>query len=98
MTVDEMLDRLPAREVTEWQAFEFVFGPLGTSYGDDLLAGIYEQLQALNHDPKDDPVQPFPRRHQYMEHLRSIYEAEREEEMKTDEERAAEIAAFGVDM
>lgn len=47
MTVDEMLTRIGARELTDWEAYEQAFGPLGNIYAEDKLAGIHELLQAV---------------------------------------------------
>lgn len=49
MTVEEMLDRISAKEVSEWMAYEKATGPLGHQYSDDLLAHIHEQLQNLSY-------------------------------------------------
>lgn len=98
MTVEDMLSRMSARELTRWAAYEQAFGPLGPSYAEDLLAGIYEQLQAFNRNVEEDgPVQPFPRRHQYFDYIRAQVEAEQAEKEKTPEQKAAEIAQFGSD-
>ena len=42
-----MLGRMTSKELAEWEAFEIVNGPLGTSYSDDMLAAVHEQLQGL---------------------------------------------------
>lgn len=39
MTVGELLDRIDSRELTEWQAYEQVAGPIGPGR-DDLHAAI----------------------------------------------------------
>lgn len=43
-----MLERLTARQIAEWMAYESVCGQLGGSWKDDVLADIHEQLQFLN--------------------------------------------------
>lgn len=39
MTVEELLDRIGSKELTEWRAFERIDGPLG-SWRDDHRAGV----------------------------------------------------------
>lgn len=36
-------------ELTEWMAFERFAGPVGNAYRDELLAGLHELIQNLNH-------------------------------------------------
>ena len=51
MTVDELLGRISAAELTEWQAFEQVDGPLGPRRGDQLAAlTAYYVVRALGAD------------------------------------------------
>lgn len=47
MTASELSDRISSYELTEWQAFERAYGPLGSGYSDDMLAAIHEKLQEL---------------------------------------------------
>lgn len=49
MPVREMLKRIDARELTEWLAYEEIYGPIGTTYQDEALAAIHEKLQELLH-------------------------------------------------
>lgn len=49
MSVRQLLRSMDSLEVSEWQAYERAFGPLGTTYSDDMLAHIHEQLQLLTH-------------------------------------------------
>ena len=64
MTVAELLSTVDSFELTEWQAYEQAFGPLGNAYSDDVLAAIHEQLQTLNYltgsQCEENPV-PMPR-------------------------------------
>ncbi len=66
MTVEEMLLRISALEIAEWQAFERAFGPIGREYADNTLADIHEQLQVLvrltGEQYEDNPA-PMPKRH-----------------------------------
>ena len=48
MPVGEMLKRMSARELSEWEAYELANGPLGRGYNDKALAEIHEQLQTQN--------------------------------------------------
>lgn len=69
MPVAELLSRTSSIELTEWQAYERAFGPLGKQYSDDMLAQIHEQLQlmakllgaALVDDANKNPI-PNPQR------------------------------------
>lgn len=47
MTVDEMLARTPSYRLTEWMAYEQLFGPLGSQYESNQLASIEERLAYL---------------------------------------------------
>lgn len=67
MTVDELLRKISSRELTEWAAFERINGPLGSQYGDDMLANIHEQLQAVQYivgkmAAGEDSIVPLPHR------------------------------------
>lgn len=96
MTVEEMLRRMSSYELSQWAAYEQAFGPLGTSYADDLLAGIFEAVQASYRDVEEDgPVEHFPRRHEFFEAATAAME-QREWE-QSPEGMAARIAEFGAD-
>lgn len=43
-----MLARISSRELSEWEAYERYAGPLGTAYGDEVMAALHEQIQRLN--------------------------------------------------
>lgn len=65
MTVAEMLDRIDSRELTEWVAYEHMFGPLGSQYADNQLASIEERLVFLTEvtgkrGSKQQPKPPNP--------------------------------------
>lgn len=47
--MEEMLANLSSRQISEWQAYENLTGPLDRSWGDDQLAEINELLQSLLH-------------------------------------------------
>lgn len=49
MTKAEMLERISARELTEWAVYEMRNGPLGDQWRDDMLASLHELLQANNY-------------------------------------------------
>lgn len=88
MTVDEMLERIPSYELTEWEAYERAFGPLGSVYSENKLADMHELLQAilLSFSAEDGKgtVKHQPRPHEVYD---AIVEASVEANM-TDEERA----------
>ena len=44
MTVGELLHRISARELREWQAFERIYGPVGPARDDHLAALIAAQV------------------------------------------------------
>lgn len=41
-----MLEHVSSEELSEWMAYEDVFGPLDGKWRDDLLAAIHEEFQA----------------------------------------------------
>jgi hypothetical protein len=43
-----MLDRISSLELSEWESYERLSGPLGTSWQDEIRGMIHEQLQQLN--------------------------------------------------
>lgn len=65
MTVGELLSKIDAHELAEWEAFEVVNGPIGREYSDDMLACIHEVIQLGNYiqgfQYTDNPV-PKPSR------------------------------------
>lgn len=77
MPVGVLLRNMSSKEVSEWQAFERVNGPLGTAYSDEMLAAILEQLQFVakliggqyKPNPAPDP-HDVPRPAQLYEHVR----------------------------
>lgn len=95
MTVDELLGRISSQELSRWRAYEHAFGPLGTVYADDLLAGIYEQLQAFNSDGKQQ-IPRHPRPHEIFERAEAMQEAPVAE--PGSDAQAAQIAAFNAVM
>lgn len=46
--MEELLERITSRELTEWEAYERFAGPIGSGWQDEVMAGIHEQLQRLN--------------------------------------------------
>lgn len=88
MTVAEMLERISAYELTEWEAYERVYGPLDDVYAQNKLADLHELLQAIllslsaDEDGKGT-VKRQPRPHEVYE---ALVEAQAQEDM-TDEER-----------
>jgi hypothetical protein len=60
-----LLVRISSHEIAEWQAYERAFGPIGSAYGDDVLAAIHEQLQTvcflLGAQMEENPM-PVPQR------------------------------------
>lgn len=70
MTVAELLARTSSRELSEWAAYERHAGPLGSSWRDEALAAIHEELQKLQYligavnteKNKENPV-PEPKRY-----------------------------------
>lgn len=73
MTVEEMLSRISARELSEWTAYEKSNGPLGHQYSDDMLAQINYAIQANTYvtgyqfepNPAPEPKH-VPRPHEVM--------------------------------
>lgn len=57
MPVCEMLDRIPSRELTEWQAYERVAGPLGPARA-DVQAAIVAATVANANRGKGKPATP----------------------------------------
>jgi hypothetical protein len=52
MTIQTMLEEMPASEYNRWKAFERMHGPLGP-LRDDILTGLVLNLLAnVNRDPK----------------------------------------------
>jgi hypothetical protein len=49
MPVEEVLTRTSSRELTEWIAYERLYGPVGNEWRDELQASIHELLQFANH-------------------------------------------------
>lgn len=76
LTVTELLARTTSAELTEWQAYEVAYGPVGPAYRDAALADLIDAVQrliyvvqAVQADPKDrgqipqDP--PYIRPHEW---------------------------------
>lgn len=72
MTAEELAERISARELTEWAAYEDVYGPVGPAWRDETAAVLVEEVRrltqtlvAVNTDKKDrdqiPPVEPHPR-------------------------------------
>lgn len=72
MSVRELLATHTSVELSEWQAFERVYG-FGDEHVHDVLADIHEQLQLTNHliggahftpegEPEENPI-PEPERY-----------------------------------
>lgn len=47
-TVRELLDRITAHELAEWQAFERIYGPIDDTWRDAMLVEVHYQLQLAN--------------------------------------------------
>lgn len=59
MPVGELLARTTSAELTEWQAYEVAYGPVGPAYRDAALADLIDLtgqliyvVQAVQADPK----------------------------------------------
>ena len=48
MTRGELLDRIDAREIGEWEAYERVAGPLGAARHDELFAMLMALIANVN--------------------------------------------------
>lgn len=85
MSVRELLATHTSYELSEWRAFDLVYG-LPESQVADVLADIHEQLQLMNHmfgaanftpesKPEENPVSPpesyKTRKQRYNEHVLS---------------------------
>lgn len=57
MTVEEMLSRMGSREITKWQAYERVAGPLGPARADTQAAIIAATVANANRH-KGKPATP----------------------------------------
>lgn len=62
--VREVLRRHTARELAEWMAYEAAYGPIGSTYANELLAQINELLQNIAYmtgaQLEENPI-PMPR-------------------------------------
>lgn len=47
MPVGELLARTTSAELTEWQAYEVAYGPVGPAYRDSALADLIDLIQQL---------------------------------------------------
>lgn len=72
MTVGELLAVVPAYELTEWEAYERAFGPIGRHYSDEALATIADTLSILlrlyGEQFEDNPIpepRKYPRPHEW---------------------------------
>ena len=52
MPVGELLARTSSHELTEWQAYEREYGPLGAERGDLLTASLAHTMASLQAGPK----------------------------------------------
>lgn len=64
---------MSSRELTEWMAYEYHAGPLGTEWIGETLSGIHEQLQLLNYmfgqakfTDKNHKQGPAPKPEEYL--------------------------------
>lgn len=57
MPVSELLERVSSRELTEWQAYEVVTGPIGPARG-DVQAAIVAATVANSNRGKGKPLTP----------------------------------------
>jgi hypothetical protein len=74
-----LLCGITAYELSEWEAYERAFGPLGRQYEQDMFARIHEQLQmitfvlgAANSGEGENPVpepKQVPRPHEVFQKL-----------------------------
>ena len=55
MTRGELLDRIDARELVEWEAYEGVAGPLGSARVDQLFARLMATVANVNRSSKQKP-------------------------------------------
>jgi hypothetical protein len=53
--VGELLDRIDSRELTEWEAYEAVAGPLGPARLDALFAQLMSVLANVNRSRRQRP-------------------------------------------
>lgn len=58
MTVDELLERVDSRELSEWMAFERLEGPIGP-WRRDFHAGMVASVLANIHRDKKKKKKPF---------------------------------------
>lgn len=93
MPVGVMLASIPSYELSEWEAYERAFGPLGKSYTEQALAQIADTLAILlrlygeqfEENPVPEPQQ-FPRPPQWFateQHDDSVGQAEFDRDFRT---------------
>lgn len=58
MTVGEMLARVDSRELTEWEAYERVAGPVGDERLDHLFAMLQATIGNVNRSKKQKAYEP----------------------------------------
>lgn len=58
MTVGELLARIDSRELTEWEAYERVAGPLGQERLDHLFAMLQATIGNVNRSRKQKAYEP----------------------------------------
>lgn len=78
MPVGELLARTTSAELSEWQAYEVAYGPVGPAYQNEALASLADLMQHLIYvvqavqvdekQRKEIPQgPPFPRPHEIAE-------------------------------
>jgi hypothetical protein len=67
MTVQQVLANTSAYELTEWEAYERAFGPLGRSYEADVLATLVDAWLTSedhqHHHPRPHEIFPLAEKH-----------------------------------
>lgn len=57
-SVRELLERIDSRELTEWEAFERLEGPIGDARLDQLFAALQATIANVNRSKKSKAYEP----------------------------------------
>lgn len=86
MTVQQVLNNTTAYELTEWEAYEQAYGPLGRAYEADVLATLVDAWLTSegheHHHPRPHEIFPLAKKRQEFE------------EQKAEVPLADQMAAF----
>lgn len=99
--MEELLDTISAREISEWMAYERAFGPIDHTYTNDILADLKEKVDLLFHvtasanGVKDlDPPEKTYRAHELQQKYKDLLERRAREESTSSDEPAGDWDAL----